>query len=230
MTIKQIIHFLFLPALMLIASVAALVSPAAPASALSQDEKKACYSQWAGRTTGTAGDGKKYNEANFKKSKCAESKGGTCKIERYEDGSAIWCKKKNGTYANGNVGWAAANPKNDTDDDSGDDSNFINPIEGDGCAGVDTAIIKCDPDASGETKTNGVWQLLLMVVNILTAGVGVIAVAGIVYGAVLYTTAEDKADQVKQATNIITNVVIGLVLFALMWAGLNFIVPGGVFS
>ena len=111
-----------------------------------------------------------------------------------------------------------------------------------GCAapsgGVDTAFIQCDEtnkdgDDAGKTidaEENAIWGLLLMVVNILTAGVGIVAVAGIVYGSILYTTAEDKADQVKKATDIITNVVIGLVLFALMWSGLNFIVPGGVFK
>ena len=99
------------------------------------------------------------------------------------------------------------------------------------CGGVDTAFISCDEDNSGKkVENNAVWGLLLMVVNILTAGVGIVAVAGIVYGSILYTTAEDKADQVKKATDIITNVVIGLVLFALMWSGLNFIVPGGVFQ
>lgn len=98
------------------------------------------------------------------------------------------------------------------------------------CGGVETSIIKCDADNSGGTRNNGLWQLLLIVVNILTAGIGIVAVGGIVYGAVLYTTAGDKADQVKQAVDIIVNVVIGLILFALMWSLLNFIVPGGVFN
>lgn len=99
------------------------------------------------------------------------------------------------------------------------------------CGGVKTAIIKCNEDNSGtDVKDNAVWALLLMVISIMTAGVGILAVAGIVYGAVLYTTAEDKADQVKKATSIIQNVVIGLILYALMWAGLNFIIPGGVFA
>lgn len=116
----------------------------------------------------------------------------------------------------------------ETPAESGD---LENPIEGEGCGGVKTAIIKCDADSSGtDLENNGVWALLVIVLNILTAGVGIFAVAGIVYGAVLYTTAEDKADQVKKATDIITNVVIGLVAFALMWAGLNFIVPGGIFN
>lgn len=108
-------------------------------------------------------------------------------------------------------------------------SSISNPIEGNGCAGVKTAFIKCNEKNSGAVEDNGIWALLIMVLNILTAGVGIVAVAGIVYGSILYTTAEDKADQVQKAISIIRNVVIGLVLFALMWAGLNFIVPGGVF-
>lgn len=106
------------------------------------------------------------------------------------------------------------------------------PVAGDGCGGVKTSVVKCNAKNSknGGTQDNGVWALLLITVNIMTAGVGVLAVGGIIYGAVLYTTAEDKANQVKQATDIITNVVIGLVAFALMWAALNFLIPGGVFA
>jgi hypothetical protein len=99
------------------------------------------------------------------------------------------------------------------------------------CGGVDTAIIGCSQDnGSSNVEDNGIWGLLLIALNVMTAGVGVLAVGGIVYGAILYTSAEDKADQVKKATDIITNVIIGLVAFALMWAGLNFLIPGGVFS
>lgn len=99
------------------------------------------------------------------------------------------------------------------------------------CGGVETSIIACDETNDGKkVEDNAIWALLMMVINIMTAGIGILAVAGIVYGAVLYTTAEDKADQVKKATGIITNVVIGLVMYMLMWAGLNFIIPGGVFA
>lgn len=104
------------------------------------------------------------------------------------------------------------------------------PVTGNDCGGVSTSVIKCDADNSGDLNKNGIWALLLIVINVMTAGVGVLAVAGIVYGSILYTTAEDKADQVNQAITIIRNVVIGLIAFALMWAALNFIIPGGVFS
>ena len=104
------------------------------------------------------------------------------------------------------------------------------------CAGVETSIINCNEDnvndANGDgtvdEKDTGVWALLLLVINILTAGVGVIALGGIIYGSILYTAAGGNPEQVKKARGIFTNVVIGIVAFAGMWALLNFIIPGGV--
>jgi hypothetical protein len=63
----------------------------------------------------------------------------------------------------------------------------------------------------------------------LTAGVGVLALAGIVYGAVLYTSAGGSPEQIKKARTIFVNVVVGVVAFAAMWGLLNFLIPGGVF-
>lgn len=105
------------------------------------------------------------------------------------------------------------------------------PVQAAKCAGVDTSIIQCDTKkGSDDIEDNGVWQLLLIAIRILTAGVGVVAVGGFVYAAILYASAEDKADQVKEAKGIMTNVVIGLILFALMYSLLEFLIPGGIFS
>lgn len=79
-------------------------------------------------------------------------------------------------------------------------------------------------------ESSGVWGLLLMVINILTAGVGIAAVAGIVYGSILYTSAGGSPEQVKKAMGIISNVIIGIVAYALMYALLNFLIPGGLFD
>lgn len=99
------------------------------------------------------------------------------------------------------------------------------------CGGVQTSIISCKQDNTGNDYTNtGLWGILLIAVNILTAGVGVVALAGIVYGAILYTSAGGNQEQVKKAITIFTNVVIGVIAFAGMWALLNFLIPGGVFK
>ena len=84
---------------------------------------------------------------------------------------------------------------------------------------------------SGDTVENSaVWQLLRLVVRIMTAGAGIAAVGGIVYGAVMYTTAGSNQDQTKRAKTIFTNVVIGVVAFAAMFGLLQWLMPGGVFG
>lgn len=104
------------------------------------------------------------------------------------------------------------------------------PVYAAECASVETTVISCDSQASGDEQTSGIWSLLLIGINILTAGVGVLAVGGFVYAGILWTTAEDKADQLNQAKNTILNTCIGLVSFGLMYSLLQFVVPGGVFN
>jgi len=99
------------------------------------------------------------------------------------------------------------------------------------CGGVDTGIIGCTQSGTGDDIENtGLWGILMLTINFLTAGVGVVALAGIVYGSVLYTSAGGSQEQVKKAMGIFTNVVIGVIAFAGMWALLNFLIPGGVFK
>jgi hypothetical protein len=100
------------------------------------------------------------------------------------------------------------------------------------CAGIKTSIINCTQsgDKAAGIEQTGVWGLLLLVINIMTAGVGVLAVAGIVYGSIMYATAGGNPEGVKKAITIIRNVVIGIIAYAFMYAALNFIVPGGLFT
>lgn len=98
--------------------------------------------------------------------------------------------------------------------------------------GVNTSIITCPAttDNAGTTDNTAVWVLLKIIINILTGGIGLVAIAGIVYGSILYTSAAGNPEQVKKAMGIFTNVVIGIVAYVLMYAVLNFIVPGGLFG
>jgi|GEM_PF-341043 len=79
-------------------------------------------------------------------------------------------------------------------------------------------------------KETGIWYILMIAINILTAGIGIVAVGGLVYGSILYASAGGGPEQVKKAKTIITDIAIGLVAYAFMYAFLNFIIPGGLFS
>lgn len=93
------------------------------------------------------------------------------------------------------------------------------------CGGVETAIISCSEQGSG-----GLWSLLLTAINVLTLGIGIAAVGGIIYGAIQWATAADNSNQITKAKTTIFNVVIGLVAYALLYPFLQFIIPGGVFN
>lgn len=73
-------------------------------------------------------------------------------------------------------------------------------------------------------------QMLKIFIKILTAGVGVAGVLGVVIGAILYTTAGSDPGQIKRAVGIFRNVTIGLLLYGFMFAITNFLIPGGIFG
>ncbi len=100
------------------------------------------------------------------------------------------------------------------------------------CGNVETSLISCDQNSEkpGSVEETGVWGLLILVINIMTAGVGVLALVGFIYGAILWTSAGGSPEQIKKARTVFTNVVIGVIAFGGMFTLLNFIVPGGVFN
>ena len=97
------------------------------------------------------------------------------------------------------------------------------------CGGTTTSIINCGQNNAGsDIENNGIWGVLELVINILTAGIGIAAVGGVIYGSVLYASSGANPDNVKKAKTIITNIAIGLIAYGLMYAFLNYIIPGGI--
>ncbi|MCB9820282.1 hypothetical protein H6796_03225 [Candidatus Nomurabacteria bacterium] len=98
------------------------------------------------------------------------------------------------------------------------------------CGGVETSIVSCPQDNSGGVETNGIWGILLIAVRIMVGAIAIVAVGGIIYGSILYTTAGDNGQQVEKAIKTILNVVVGIALFAGMWAISEWLIPGGIFK
>ncbi|PID31337.1 hypothetical protein CR983_01610 [Candidatus Saccharibacteria bacterium] len=96
------------------------------------------------------------------------------------------------------------------------------------CTVLDQKI--CDQAHEGDLAKSGLWLLLIEVLGILTMLVGVIAVGAIVYAGFLYASAQDNASQTKQALELIRNAIIGIVMYALLWASAQYLIPGGIFT
>ena len=98
-------------------------------------------------------------------------------------------------------------------------SNGNNSKSSGSSAEAKTAILPSD------WKIEDILNMFLVVV---TTGVGIAAVGSIVFAGVLYITARDNAAQVSKAKTMIMNTIIGIVAYILMWAFLEWIIPGGI--
>ena len=93
------------------------------------------------------------------------------------------------------------------------------------CDGVITLF-----DWQCSSASNGILALVATFLNWMAAGVAAAVLIGIVYGAIIYATAAGDESKAKHGIEIIRNAVIALVLYALMWSFLQFLIPGGLFS
>ncbi len=91
------------------------------------------------------------------------------------------------------------------------------------CGEARTNIITCEGEG-----VSAMANVLKTAIFILTILIGIVAVGGITYGAILYASAEDNAGQTTKAKGIIRDVAIGLLLYGLMVAIINWLIPGGV--
>lgn len=79
-------------------------------------------------------------------------------------------------------------------------------------------------------KAGAIMFFLKALIKLMAAGVGIAVVGGIVWGGIMYMTAQDSASQTQKAITIIVNSLIGLLMFILLYAIVNFLVPGGVLT
>jgi hypothetical protein len=60
--------------------------------------------------------------------------------------------------------------------------------------------------------------------------VGIAVTGGIIYGGILWSTSQGNPAQTQKATAVIFNAILGLIMYILMFAIINFLVPGGLFQ
>lgn len=73
----------------------------------------------------------------------------------------------------------------------------------------------------------GVYKILNLVVDILTMGIGIVGVIGIMISGIQYLTARGNEEQARKAKRRIYEIVIGIVSFVLLYAVSQWLLPGG---
>lgn len=83
---------------------------------------------------------------------------------------------------------------------------------------------------NGKTSNVTIRDLAVEVIRFLSIGVGIAVVGGIAAGGVMYSTSQGNPAGAQKGITIITNAIVGLILYLLMFALMQFLVPGGVLS
>lgn len=77
---------------------------------------------------------------------------------------------------------------------------------------------------------NPIVNDLRIVINFLSAGVGVIVTGSIIYAGIQYTIAGNDSNAVGAAKKRIQDSIIALVTFFFIWAFLQWLIPGGLLN
>ena len=82
----------------------------------------------------------------------------------------------------------------------------------------------CDDSSSGG---NQVIELIKILINILTAGIGVLATIGVIFCGYIILTARDDEAQVSKAKKRLLEIVIGIIAWVLFSVAINLLLPKG---
>lgn len=109
--------------------------------------------------------------------------------------------------------------------------DMVPSVDGTGC--VEATQTDCAGDGKGgpvvlTTKNCQIVAYLVIAINAMTAIAGVAIIGGMVYGGYLYLTARDNPGQVQAGRQKIVWALIALLILIFGYAGLQWLVPGGI--
>ena len=139
---------------------------------------------------------------------------------------------KPGAAGDGGVGYV--DPTSDPDDYYDEDKTEIRDETRKHDPAVSTYDGSMDTNFFGtiqeDNKGCGVYTVLNTIIDILTTGIVIAAVIGVTISGLTYINAKDDMQKTTKAKRRIYEIVIGLVVYAVIYVALGFLLPGGKFN
>ena len=93
------------------------------------------------------------------------------------------------------------------------------------CSGVETSIIECE--GGGDA---GIWHILLLAIDIMSIGIGILGLIGILIFGIQYLTGGGDVNKTTKAKHRLYEIVIGLVAWVVLYSFCEWLMPGGKFG
>ncbi len=87
----------------------------------------------------------------------------------------------------------------------------------------------CDTECKDDGYGSCIYKYVNVFINFLTAGVGVVIIIMVIIGGIQYSTSSGDPNATGAAKARIANALIALIAFILMYAVLQWLIPGGAF-
>ncbi|MGZ6005339.1 MAG: pilin [Candidatus Saccharimonadales bacterium] len=87
-----------------------------------------------------------------------------------------------------------------------------------------------DPALNCDANCDFIAKYVNPGINLLTASFGLIAVISLIIGGINYSTSEGDPQKTSRAKKRILNTIVAVVAYLFLYAFLNFLIPGGLFT
>lgn len=85
-------------------------------------------------------------------------------------------------------------------------------------------------DIKDDGEGCGVYMILNFIIEIITYGIAIAGAIGIVVTGIIWLTAKGSEEQVTKAKRRFLDIIIGLMVYIILWAILSLVLPGGILN
>ncbi len=96
-------------------------------------------------------------------------------------------------------------------------------------SGEDAVKTRIDLGCTGKVE-NPIIDMAYALLKFFSFGVGLVLAASIIWAGIQYSSSQGNPEATQAAKNRIQNAIIGLVFYLLIFAAIQFLVPGGLFN
>ena len=141
-------------------------------------------------------------------------------------GSSSSGSTSSGGSSGGTSSTSSGGSSSSTSSGSSSDASGSSSSSGEKC--VKLAIIKIKGKDCIESTGEAIFEILGMILNIFTFGVGIAATGGFIFCGYQYITSKNEPAVIVKVKTRMLNIVIGLIIYFMFWGLIGLLLPGGL--
>ena len=142
--------------------------------------------------------------------------------------SASYTDKKASSSSSGSSGSSSSGSSSSGGSSSGSSSSASGSSSSSDEKCIKLAIIKIKGKDCIENSEEAIFEILGMILNIFTFGVGIAATGGFIFCGYQYITSKNEPAVIVKIKTRILNIVIGLIIYFMFWGLIGLLLPGGL--